>query len=87
MPGHGPVGTADSLKAMSGYVSTLDGLAGKMVKDAEAEETIDTMAVPQPYDDWLFASFFPVNMHFLYQRCLRELVAKAHLHAAPEAQV
>jgi glyoxylase-like metal-dependent hydrolase (beta-lactamase superfamily II) len=71
VPGHGPVGTAGSLKAMSQHVSTLDGLARKMVEDGAAEETIDTMAIPQPYDDWLFASFFPGNMHFLYQRSLR----------------
>jgi cyclase len=68
VPGHGPVGTAESLKVMSQYVSTLDGLARKMVEDGEAEETIDAMAIPEPYDDWLFAAFFPVNMHFLYQR-------------------
>ena len=72
VPGHGPVGTAESLKVMSQYVSTLDGLARKMVEDGKAEETIDTMAIPEPYDDWLFASFFPGNMHFLFQRCLRE---------------
>jgi glyoxylase-like metal-dependent hydrolase (beta-lactamase superfamily II) len=70
VPGHGPVGTAESLKVMSQYVSTLDSLARKMVENGEAEEPIDTMAVPQPYDDWLFAAFFPVNMHFLYQRWL-----------------
>ena len=72
VPGHGPVGTADSLKVMSQYVSTLDELARKMVEDDAAEETIDTMAIPQPYDDWLFASFFPVNMQVLYQRHLRK---------------
>ncbi len=68
VPGHGPVGTADSLQAMSQYVTTLDGLARKMVADGEAEEKIDKMPIPQPYDAWLFAAFFPVNMHFLYQR-------------------
>jgi cyclase len=72
VPGHGPAGTAESLKEMKRYVSMLDGLARKMVEDGAAEETIDAMAVPQPYDDWLFASFFPGNMHFLYQRHLRE---------------
>jgi cyclase len=71
VPGHGAVGPTDSLKAMSQYVSTLDGLARKMVEDGEAEETIDTMAVPEPYDDWLFASFYSGNMHYLYQRHLR----------------
>jgi glyoxylase-like metal-dependent hydrolase (beta-lactamase superfamily II) len=72
VPGHGPVGTADSLTQMGQYVRTLDGLARKMVEDGEAEETIDAMAIPEPYDDWLFASFFPGNMLFLYQRRLGE---------------
>jgi hypothetical protein len=72
VPGHGPVGAADSLQVIREYVTTLDELTRKMVEDGEAEETIDTMAVPQPYDDWLFAAFFPVNMHFLYQRRLRD---------------
>jgi hypothetical protein len=48
----------------------MDGLARKLVEDGEAEETIDAMAIPEPYDDWLFAAFFPVNMHFLVQRWL-----------------
>jgi cyclase len=68
VPGHGPVGPADSLEPMAQYIRTLDGLARKMVEEGEAEETIDTMAMPEPYDNWLFASFFPGNVHFLYQR-------------------
>jgi glyoxylase-like metal-dependent hydrolase (beta-lactamase superfamily II) len=36
VPGHGPVGTAESLKRMRQYISTLDGLARKMVEDGEA---------------------------------------------------
>jgi cyclase len=71
VPGHGPVGTAESLTEMGQYVRTMDGLARKLIEDGDAEETIDAMAIPQPYDDWLFAAFFPVNMHFLYQRRLR----------------
>jgi len=70
VPGHGPVGMADSLTQMGQYVQTLDGLARNMVERGEAEETIDGMAIPEPYDDWLFSAFFPVNMHFLYQRRL-----------------
>lgn len=72
VPGHGPVGTAESLEVMSQYINTLDGMARRLVEDDEAEETIDTMAVPAPYDDWLFAAFFPGNMRFLYQRHLQE---------------
>jgi cyclase len=72
VPGHGPVGTAESLTVMKQYVQTLDGLARKMVDDGEAEESIEAMAIPEPFDDWLFASFFRGNMQFLYQRHLRE---------------
>jgi len=71
VPGHGPVGTGESLAVMKQYVQTLDDLARKMVEDGEAEESIDEMAVPEPFDDWLFGSFFPGNMHYLYQRHLR----------------
>jgi cyclase len=67
VPGHGPVGTFDALRVMGQYVSTLDGLARDMVERGEPEANIDEMAVPEPFEDWLFAAFFPVNMHFLYQ--------------------
>jgi glyoxylase-like metal-dependent hydrolase (beta-lactamase superfamily II) len=70
VPGHGPVGTTDALKVMGQYVGTLDGLARDMVELGEPEEKIDEMAVPEPFADWLFAAFFPVNMRFLYQRHL-----------------
>jgi glyoxylase-like metal-dependent hydrolase (beta-lactamase superfamily II) len=72
VPGHGPVETPESLKQMREYIITLDGLARQMIENGEAGEKIDEMAVPEPYDDWLFAAFFPLNMHFLYQRRLEE---------------
>jgi len=72
VPGHGPVGMADSLAQMKQYVSTLDRLARKMVEQGEPEERIDAMAIPEPYDDWLIASFFAGNMHSLYQRHFKE---------------
>jgi cyclase len=70
VPGHGPVGKPDSLREMCHFVRTLDGLAREMVEGGEAEAKIDEMQIPEPYDDWLFASFFPSNMRFLYQRWL-----------------
>jgi glyoxylase-like metal-dependent hydrolase (beta-lactamase superfamily II) len=67
VPGHGPVVLPAGISQMRGYMQTLDGLAHKLVEDGDAEETIDTMPIPEPCDTWLFASFFPVNMHYLYQ--------------------
>jgi cyclase len=70
LSGHGPVGKADSLAVMAQYVRTLDGLARQMAEDGEPEEALAEVAVPEPFEDWLFASFFPGNMLFLYQRWL-----------------
>jgi cyclase len=78
VPGHGPVGGPDSLQVMTQYVQTLDGLACKMLADGVAEETIERMAVPAPFDDWLFGAFFPSNMHFLYQLRKRQLAEGKH---------
>jgi cyclase len=77
VPGHGPVGKAESLSQMTQYVRTMDMLARGMVEGGEAEATIDAMAVPEPYGDWLFASFFPGNMHYLYRRWLGRLADSA----------
>jgi glyoxylase-like metal-dependent hydrolase (beta-lactamase superfamily II) len=74
VPGHGPVGGPDSLKVMIEYIRTLDGLAQEMVEGGEVKEKIDDMAIPEPFDDWLFSAFFPLNMHFLYQLRLGEQV-------------
>jgi glyoxylase-like metal-dependent hydrolase (beta-lactamase superfamily II) len=75
VPGHGPVGSVEDVKAMSRYVSLLDELARKMVEAGEAEETIDAMPIPHPYEDWLLASFFPVNLHYYYQRWLEKQIS------------
>lgn len=70
VPGHGPVSKADSLSVMKQYIHSLEGMARRMVEAGEAEELIDSIPIPEPYDDWLFASFFSDNLHSLYQRML-----------------
>jgi hypothetical protein len=57
---------------MREYMYTLDELAREMVKSGALRKKIDEMAIPEPFDDWLFAAFFPLNMHFLYQRQSRK---------------
>jgi cyclase len=68
VPGHGPVGGPDSLEQMKQYVRTLDGLARSMVQDGQPEAELDRQAVPEPFEDWLFAAFTTLNMRFLYER-------------------
>jgi glyoxylase-like metal-dependent hydrolase (beta-lactamase superfamily II) len=67
VPGHGPVGTAASLDVMRCYISVLEELVGEMIEGGEPEERIDEMDVPAPFGDWLFAAFFPLNLHFIYE--------------------
>jgi hypothetical protein len=57
---------------MREYMYTLDELAREMVELGAPGKKIDEMAIPEPFDDWLFAAFFPLNMHFLYQRQARK---------------
>jgi cyclase len=73
LSGHGPVGTADSLDVMVQYVRTLDGLARQKAEGGEAEKALAEVPIPDPFEDWLFASFFPGNMLFLYQRWVDRL--------------
>jgi glyoxylase-like metal-dependent hydrolase (beta-lactamase superfamily II) len=68
VPGHGPVGTASDLKAISAYIAKLDEICSKMVNDGVPEERIDEEPPPAPYDNWLYARFFYGNMHFLYKK-------------------
>jgi len=68
VPGHGPVGTAENVAAMRGYVDTLDGLARQMIAAGEPEETVTAMAVPPPYDTWQLRMFFAANLRALYGR-------------------
>jgi glyoxylase-like metal-dependent hydrolase (beta-lactamase superfamily II) len=72
VPGHGPVGTADSVAQMQEYVLTLDGLARAMIQRGEPEERIDGMAIPEPYNRWQITSFFAGNLRHLYRHRLRE---------------
>jgi glyoxylase-like metal-dependent hydrolase (beta-lactamase superfamily II) len=68
LPGHGPVGTAGSLAVMAQYVRALDDLAAQLVEAGEPQEALAGLSVPEPFENWLLASFFPVNMLFLYER-------------------
>jgi cyclase len=72
VPGHGPVGHSVDLAQMSQYIQTLQALARQMVAAGQPEEEIDGMSIPEPYDDWLYASFFVENMHLLVQRQLQQ---------------
>ncbi len=72
VPGHGPVGSADSLDVMAQYVRTLNDLARGLVRAGKPEEAIGEIAIPEPYRDWLIATFFQISMHAWYRLWLNK---------------
>jgi glyoxylase-like metal-dependent hydrolase (beta-lactamase superfamily II) len=73
VPGHGAVGTADSLKAMRLYVDTLEELARQMVAHGEPEEVAAKVPIPAPFEAWTIKAFFAANLRFLLRRVLAGL--------------
>lgn len=71
VPGHGPVGTAESIAAMRGYIVTLEGLVEQMIAAGEPEEAVGAVAVPPPYDTWQLRMFFAANLRAFYGRARR----------------
>jgi hypothetical protein len=43
----------------------------KLVEDSEEEDSVDQVAIPGQFEDWLFAAFFGYNMHDLFRRRLK----------------
>jgi glyoxylase-like metal-dependent hydrolase (beta-lactamase superfamily II) len=70
LPGHGSVGTADSLTTVRQYILTLDGIAQKIVEEGKGGDKIDNFDISEAYKGWLFASFFSENLRYLYQHQL-----------------
>ena len=67
IPGHGPVGSLDSLNFMFLYIGALDELTHQMVSRGDPEANIGEMAVPEPFEMWRFETSFKPNIHFLYR--------------------
>lgn len=78
VPGHGPVGQISHLDAMVEYIDTLDSLVREAVTQGVAEQDIDKITMPRRYERWIFPSFFPANLKFLYQRQMSARVDAAN---------
>jgi len=70
VPGHGPVGSAESVALLGRYVLTLDRLAREAVERGEAEAALAAAPIPAPFNAWGIASFWAANLRFLYQHRL-----------------
>jgi cyclase len=68
VPGHGPVGRAEHLDILGGYIHCLNTLANAAIEQGLPEQDLATFAVPMEYQHFIFPMFFTSNLQFIYQR-------------------
>jgi glyoxylase-like metal-dependent hydrolase (beta-lactamase superfamily II) len=70
VPGHGPVGQIAHLDWMDEYINTLNTLVREAIKSGATEAEMDNIAVPGKYQHLPYATFYPVNLKFIYRQQL-----------------
>jgi cyclase len=68
VPGHGPVGTPEDVGLLRLYITSLQNLAARSVKDGLTAEKAAELPVPAPFKRWRFPSFFRSNMRYLVEQ-------------------
>lgn len=66
IPGHGPVGTRQNLTDQITYLKRLIGLASE-------PESIETMTIPESYQNWASPEIFTLNLKLLKEKLLVDL--------------
>ncbi len=68
VPGHGPIGSHESLMEMREYIADLTALARKAVEQVVSEDDAAALPIPEAYEAWEGSDMFALNMRALYQR-------------------
>ena len=78
VPGHGVVGGKPEVERELAYFDVLEDLVGKVVKKGGSLEAASQIALPSPFDRWLFGgmSRFAMNVRFMYKHLGGELPAE-----------
>jgi cyclase len=68
VPGHGGVGGKPEVERELAYFDVLENLVGKVVKKGGSLEEASQIALPPPFDRWLFGGMnrFAVNVRYMY---------------------
>ncbi|MCJ7468018.1 MAG: MBL fold metallo-hydrolase [Maribacter sp.] len=66
VPGHGQLGSKNSINVMREYILTIENLANEMHRQGQKLEDAERIEIPDPYKDWWFDSFFLSNLKFTY---------------------
>jgi glyoxylase-like metal-dependent hydrolase (beta-lactamase superfamily II) len=69
VPGHGVVGGKPEVEQELAYFDVLEDLVGKVVKKGGPLEAALNVALPPPFDRWLFGGMnrFAMNVRFMYK--------------------
>jgi len=69
VPGHGVVGGKPEVERELAYFDVLEDLVGKVVKNGGSLEAALDIALPPPFDRWLFGGMnrFTANVGFMYK--------------------
>jgi glyoxylase-like metal-dependent hydrolase (beta-lactamase superfamily II) len=52
VPGHGPVGTKEDVRALKSYLETLRSMVAPIAKDGSETDLVQKLRLPAPFDSW-----------------------------------
>ena len=67
MPGHGEIGNEGLIDEMQNYLQDLKKAAQLHINNNLSTEELDTIPVPEKYQEWLFGRFYGYNLKFAYE--------------------
>lgn len=70
MPGHGALGSKELIPQMKTYLVDLE-MTAKSMLETDAVPNVSNQPVPEPYKDWWFDQFYPVNLGFAYEHFMQ----------------
>jgi cyclase len=66
VPGHGPVGTKDDVRALSAYVRHCIQTAENLIAEGNTDEdTVAELPISEAYEEWAIPHFFQMNIRYL----------------------
>ena len=81
VPGHGPVGTKEDVRALKSYLETLRSMVAPIAKDGRELDLVEKLRLPAPFDSWSSPELWFSGA----QRVFREMRAMVPPAAPPPA--
>jgi cyclase len=68
IPGHGPIGTADDIQSMIGYVEDCICIGEKLALTGSEDQAISQIPIPNKYAGWIMPQMFQGNLISISKR-------------------